>query len=100
MQFYSALGLVFTKHSHGTGPEHYAAENAGAVLELYPLTDTQNPTNSVRLGFSVDSLEDVLVKLQTLESKTISQPKDSPWGRRAVVKDPDGHTVELVTRCR
>ena len=27
----------------------------------------------------------------------VAAPNDSEWGRRAVVKDLDGHTVELVT---
>ena len=35
-RFYSALGLAFTKHAHGTGPEHYACEIGGIVFEIYP----------------------------------------------------------------
>lgn len=27
----------------------------------------------------------------------MTEPTDTEWGRRAVVKDFDGHTVELVT---
>lgn len=32
--FYEVLGLVFTKHAHGKGPEHLSAEIAGAVFEI------------------------------------------------------------------
>jgi predicted enzyme related to lactoylglutathione lyase len=28
----------------------------------------------------------------------ISAPKDSDWGRRAVVADPDGHRIELLEK--
>lgn len=28
--------------------------------------------------------------------KLLQQPQDSPWGRRAVLADPDGHRVELT----
>jgi len=30
-------------------------------------------------------------------AEIVNGPHDSPWGRRAVVRDFDGHTVELVT---
>lgn len=37
---------------------------------------------------------------KTIEGRSeliVSSPADSEWGRRAVVKDLDGHTVELLT---
>ena len=33
--FYTRLGLLFTKHRHGTVAEHFAAELPGGVFELY-----------------------------------------------------------------
>jgi len=30
-------------------------------------------------------------------ANVVSAPSDSEWGRRAVLKDFDGHTVELAT---
>src|ERR1041385_8644803 len=49
--FYTKLGLEFDKHSHGSGPEHYACDLDGTVFEIYPArTDTQD-TIGVRLGF-------------------------------------------------
>jgi predicted enzyme related to lactoylglutathione lyase len=38
-------------------------------------------------------------KIAELEKQgitVISPPKNSPWGWRAVVTDPDGHKVELT----
>ena len=35
-EFYSRLGIVFDKHSHGTGPVHCAAVFAGTVLNCTP----------------------------------------------------------------
>ena len=31
-------------------------------------------------------------------AEVVTPPSDSEWGRRAVVKDLDGHIVELVTK--
>jgi catechol 2,3-dioxygenase-like lactoylglutathione lyase family enzyme len=95
--FYRELGLVFTKHAHGKGPDHYASEVGGFVFELYPLTQAQTPTTSTRVGFRVSSVDELLPKLRSLGTEVVSPPQDSPWGRRAVVKDLDGHSVELVS---
>jgi lactoylglutathione lyase len=95
--FYQMLGMRFTQHSHGNGPEHYTSETADLVFELYPLTSSQMPTIAMRLGFQVDDLDGLVVELDAIGATIVSPPQDSPWGRRAVVKDFDGHTVELTT---
>ncbi len=97
--FYQALGLLFTKHSHGTGPEHYSSELCGLVFEIYPLADGQPPTAAARVGFEVEDVDSLVLLLITEAGATlVSEPRDSPWGRRAVVRDLDGHSVELVSR--
>src|SRR5688572_11047402 len=95
-RFYSALGLAFTKHAHGTGPEHYACELAGVVFEIYPRKSDADSTTATRLGFRVPSVDAAVASLLSLGARVISPPKESPWGRRAVIDDPDGHRVELV----
>lgn len=95
--FYNAMGLSFTKHRHGTGPEHYSSEVAGFVFEIYPLGSNQQPTTSARIGFSVDDVDSAIRSLEEAGGEVISTPKDSEWGRRAVLKDLDGHSVELIT---
>jgi catechol 2,3-dioxygenase-like lactoylglutathione lyase family enzyme len=92
--FYSKLGLEFTRHRHGKGPEHLAAELPGSVFEIYPLADGDPPTSGTRIGFSVKSVADAVAAIPP--DHLISPPKDSEWGIRAVIKDPDGHRVELI----
>jgi lactoylglutathione lyase len=96
LQFYTWLGLAFTQHRHGNGPEHYACELGTVVFELYPLTNEAQNTKATRIGFQVDELDALIARLQENGVTIISQPKDSPWGRRAIVDDPDGHRVELL----
>ncbi len=95
-EFYSRLGLQFTRHQHGCGPEHFAAELGSGVFELYPLSPDGPSTLGTRIGFSVPSLDAALAALDEYPGAIISPHKDSPWGRRAVVADPDGHRVELL----
>src|SRR5262245_36517818 len=95
--FYRALGLEFVRHAHGNGPEHLACESDGFVFELYPATVEQPVSTSARIGFSVDDVDGVVAKLTSIaQAKVVASPKDSPWGRRAVVADPDGHRVEVT----
>ena len=95
--FYQAIGILFERHSHGKGPEHYASETCGFVFEIYPQRDELKTTTNTRIGFNVDSVDGCLDLLAKLNVDVVSPAKDSEWGRRAVVRDFDGHTVELVT---
>lgn len=95
--FYEALGLHFTKHRHGNGPEHYASESDGQTFEVYPLADNATPTTEIRIGFAVDDVDEVFARLVEVGGRSVIPPKASPWGRRAVVADPDGHKIELTT---
>jgi lactoylglutathione lyase len=94
--FYSRLGLQFAKHRHGNGVEHYAAELPGGVFELYPLAPEGPSTLGTRIGFRVPSVDAALAALSDYPGAVVTPARDSEWGRRAVVADPDGHRVELV----
>ena len=95
-EFYSEMGLLFTKHRHENGPEHYSTCDGGFVFEIYPL-GKHLPTISTRIGFSVDDVDSIVTMLVAIGAELILPAADSEWGRRAVVKDLDGHVVELLT---
>lgn len=99
MAFYSRLGLQFTKHQHGRGSQHFAAELGSDVFEIYPLSPDGLSTLGTRIGFSVPSLDSAVAALSEYPGAVISAPKDAEWGRRAVVADPDGHRIELLQQC-
>ncbi len=94
--FYTRLGLGFEKHRHGSGPEHYAAESAGCVFEIYPLRPNAEPTQELRLGFAVDDVRQTVERVFAAGAEIITAPAESPWGLRAVIKDIEGHKVELT----
>lgn len=90
--FYSALGASFQREQHGKGPEHFAATLADDfVLELYPCIDGAMPDLGLRLGLSVDDIEETLSLIG--ESSALRQTQS---GLRAFLRDPDGRTVELL----
>jgi catechol 2,3-dioxygenase-like lactoylglutathione lyase family enzyme len=93
-KFYSALGVSFAEERHGGGPLHLAACLGDVVLELYPLSADGGAADvSTRLGFTIPDLDAVI---RSLGPAVVSGPRDTEWGRRAVVRDPDGRKVELV----
>lgn len=95
--FYTTLGAAFEEHRHGRGPAHYAYDVDGFVFEIYPRQPDTSATTTTRLGFSVRSIEEAERTLLGNPSATIVRPAyDSPWGRRLVFEDPEGHRVELV----
>ena len=96
--FYSILGCQFTKHRHGKGPEHFSSTLGETVFEIYPAGDANETTISTRLGFSVPSLAKATEELRALDVTILVEPSDSPFGRRAVVKDFEGHKVELYEK--
>ena len=95
--FYAAMGLLMSRDSHGSGPEHYVSVVEGLVFEIYPLAPNQTPTIGTRLGFRVDSVDDLVPLLVRAGGTLTVAPKDIDGARYALVTDPDGHRVELIT---
>jgi len=85
--------MKFVKHTHGKGPEHYARESDGMVFELYP-AKSASTDELTALGFGVNDLDKTQAVLSELKCAP-SAPKETPWGRTFVVRDPDGRRVEI-----
>lgn len=96
--FYEALGIAFTEERHGSGPRHYAGRVGDVVMEVYPLPEDGTADTSTRLGFTVGNLAEMVQALQGLGTPVVKGPAQPAWGLQAVVKDPDGRSVELTQR--
>jgi lactoylglutathione lyase len=95
LRFYERLGLVFTKERHGAGPEHYACEIAGVVLELYPTAENQ-AADGVRLGFSTPLLAHIAGNIHHCSDVTVLKPTYATADRLVMLlQDPDGRKVEV-----
>lgn len=94
--FYQALGVELIEERHGSGPLHYVGQIGDATLEIYPLSDEGCSTDTTtRLGFAVERLAEVVQALREAGMVIASEPRQTAWGLRAVVRDPDGRAVEL-----
>ena len=93
--FYEVLGLEFATERHGRGPEHLSCSVNGSTLEIYPATESGGTTNT-RIGFTVPDLDAAFSGVMSRQAQCLKEPCETPWGRRAVIRDPEGHVVELV----
>src|ERR1044072_2308027 len=89
--FYTALGFHFTKHRHGKGPEHLSSMIGETVFEIYPTNGSNESTVSTRLGLLIPCLTNALGRLRGIHATVLAAPSDTEFGRRAVVKDFEGH---------
>jgi catechol 2,3-dioxygenase-like lactoylglutathione lyase family enzyme len=96
--FYRALGVPLVDEQHDDGPLHAAADVGGIHVAIYPADGTANTAGyrtagGAMIGFTVASLDETLAVLGATVERP---PEDVPWGRRAVVVDPDGRAVEVT----
>ena len=93
--FYTALGLELRHEQHGDGPEHYSADLGGITFEIHPLGNSPI-TIATRLGLRVDSVDDAVNAAQSAGGALVAAAKQTPWGYRAIIADPEGHRIELT----
>ena len=94
--FYTRVGFQFIEEQHCKGPVHFSAPLGDGIFELYPLLEDSAVDSSTRLGFGVANLRAVLEELGKITE--VRDPKETPWGLLAFVKDPDGRSVELYNQ--
>lgn len=99
--FYEAIGLQLAAEQHEDGPPHWACDIGGIHFAIYEQDEGDSPPPEYQsagaslLGFDVDALDEVYRAAKTVGARVLIRPEEVPWGRRAVVLDPDGRTVEL-----
>jgi lactoylglutathione lyase len=97
--FYGLIGVEFEYHKHGTSPMHYSGRLGSAILELYPLAKSQREVDLfLRLGIAVDNFEATILRLKSENVPFESEPSNTEFGFRAIVKDPEGRKVEIYQR--
>ena len=94
-EFYGHLGLIFKDEKHGKGPAHKACKIHNSVFEIYPCQKTQPPTTGTRIGFSVTCIEESLSRFGK-GVDIVSPKRRTEFGTRVVLRDPEGHKVELT----
>ena len=73
--------------------------NNDTVLALHPAPEKKKmlKTGSGTLvGFEVTDLDSTVRKLKEKRVKFFKRPKEEPFGKHAIVQDPDGHLISIA----
>lgn len=96
--FYTGLGLQFEKAAVFRGSEVYRAVLDGIEISLFGMMDRNNaPTPPLQLSFQVQQMENVVGTIKRIPGVSVLlEPTDLPDGRKTILKDPDGNSVEII----
>jgi lactoylglutathione lyase len=70
----------------------------GSTLGLHPKTEllAVRP-GSIQLGFTVDNVDKFVADCSGMRVPVFQDPYDEPFGRIAVIGDPDGYPIQIGT---
>ena len=90
-RFYEQLGLALDQERHGSGPEHLSTLIGGTVVELYPIGPGPS-TQGLRLGLVVADPTEIAATCWA----SVAEDCERDGQCVVVLRDPDGHKVELT----
>ena len=73
----------------------------GATLVLHPKTElVAVRPGSLQLGFTVDNVDRFVADCAAFKVPVFQDPYDESFGRIAIIGDPDGYPVQLMSLTR
>lgn len=105
--FYRALGLALEPERHGDGPVHHTVALGPTHVAIFGAHDDRagaaggiphRSAGAQFFGLTVPDLDAAFTAATGLGAVVEQEPSTKPWGRRALVRDPDGRVVELFER--
>jgi lactoylglutathione lyase len=73
--------------------------NNDTVLALHPAPKKKRilkAGSGTLVGFEVTDLDSTVKKLKEKRVKFFKRPKEEPFGKHAIVRDPDGHLISIA----
>ena len=71
----------------------------GTTISLHPRrrkdVDDNGHTN-VLVGFMVSDMDEVVKDLKAKDVRFFKEPKNEPFGKHAIIVDPDGHLISIA----
>ena len=97
LDFYRLIGFQFNATKVDKGSEVYRALHDGVEFSLYSIKSAQkSQIPSLQLGFQITEIEATVAKLKSIPgAMCILDPTDMPDGKKSIILDPDGHSIEL-----
>lgn len=70
----------------------------GTVVALHPMRRKSLVGSSAGMlvGFMVSDMDATVKELKAKKVKFFKKPKDEPFGKHAIIEDPDGHLISIA----
>ena len=99
IKFYSnTLGMELKRHPSKDWAEF--SKEGNTVLALHPIKKSKKrlikKNNSMLVGFNISDLESVCMDLKKKKVKFYKKLSQEPFGKHAIIQDPDGHLISLA----
>ncbi len=100
IKFYgNVLGMELKQHPSRDWVEF--AREGNTVLAIHPLKKTSKKrpikkNNSMLVGFNISDIESVCEDLKKKKVKFYKKLTQEPFGKHAIIQDPDGHLISLA----
>jgi lactoylglutathione lyase len=100
IKFYgNVLGMELKQHPSKDWVEF--SKEGNTVLALHPIKKKSKKrlikkNNSMLVGFNISDLEAVCGDLKKKRVKFYKKLTQEPFGKHAIIQDPDGHLISLV----
>ena len=73
----------------------------GTTLGLHPKSEiVAVRPGSLQLGFTVENVDRFVADCASLNVPVFQDPYDEPFGRLAIIGDPDGYPIQVVSPLR
>ncbi|MFL6394089.1 MAG: VOC family protein [Nitrososphaeraceae archaeon] len=100
IKFYgNVLGMELKQHPSKDWVEF--SKEGNTVLALHPINKKSKKrlikkNNSMLVGFNISDLEAVCSDLKKKRVKFYKKLTQEPFGKHAIIQDPDGHLISLA----
>ncbi len=97
LKFYENLGLTFKTKKVSLGTEYFWTLANGLEIGFLEKTGIRQETQPhYMLSFRVKKIDEVFQNMVSHNFIGIMDPTDFEEGRKAIVLDPDGRSVEII----
>jgi lactoylglutathione lyase len=73
--------------------------SSGTVIALHPVkrkANVHSDSSGTLVGFMVSDFDITINKLREKNLKFFKEPKEEPFGKHAIIEDPDGHLISIA----
>jgi hypothetical protein len=93
------VGIQLSEEQHGATPPHWGCDLGEVHFAIHPVEtfpDKQSGVGSIKLAFTVFSMDALVKRLHQADVPLLYPPIDTGFFWLTAIKDPDGNLIEFT----